>query len=124
MALQDLTPQLRTRLSRMERAVGWFVIIAVGLLLFGLGYYLYNTAERKGWFLTKAPFFTFADRGTGLKVGDPVRLMGFDAGQITEIKPMPADQFVYNVYIEFELKYPNYDYMWTEGSQAKVATAD
>src|SRR5258707_147055 len=50
--------------------------------------------------------------------------MGFDAGQITEIKPMPADQFVYNVYIEFELKYPNYDYMWTEGSQAKVATAD
>jgi hypothetical protein len=35
MALQDLTPQLRTRLSRMERAVGWFVFVATALLLFG-----------------------------------------------------------------------------------------
>jgi len=33
MALQDLTPQLRTRLSRMERAVGWFVFVATALLL-------------------------------------------------------------------------------------------
>ena len=33
MALQDLTPQLRTRLNRMERAVGWFVLL--GLILFG-----------------------------------------------------------------------------------------
>jgi len=47
MALQDLTPQLRTRLSRVERAVGWFVFIATALLLFGFGYYIYHTAERK-----------------------------------------------------------------------------
>ncbi|MEY2428850.1 MAG: MlaD protein [Verrucomicrobiota bacterium] len=124
MALHDLTPQLRTRLSRMERAVGWFVILATALLAFGFAYYVYNTAERKGWFKTKAPYFTFTDRGTGLKVGDPVKLMGFDAGEITDIKPMPAEQFTYNVYIEFELKSPNYDYMWTEGSRAKVTTAD
>ena len=32
MGLQDLTPQLRTRLSRMERAVGWFVVLATALL--------------------------------------------------------------------------------------------
>ena len=37
MALQDLTPQLRTRLNRMERAVRWFVIVAAVLLLVGLG---------------------------------------------------------------------------------------
>ena len=54
MALQDLTPQLRTRLSRMERGVGCFVMLAVGLLVFGFVYYIYNTAERKGWFKTKA----------------------------------------------------------------------
>ena len=48
MALQDLTPQLRTRLNRMERVVGWFVLLATLLLLFGFGYYLYKTAERKG----------------------------------------------------------------------------
>src|SRR5437016_3574670 len=124
MALQDLTPQLRTRLSRMERAVGWFVVLAAAMLLFGFGYYIYNTAQRKGWFKTKAPYFTFTDRATGLKVGDPVKLMGFDAGEITAIKPMPAEQFTYNVYIEFELQSPNYDYMWTDGSRAKVTTAD
>ena len=50
MALQDLTPQLRTRLNRMERAVGWFVLMATALLIFGFAYYLHNTAKRKGWF--------------------------------------------------------------------------
>lgn len=123
MALQDLTPQLRTRLSRMERAVGWFVLLATALLVFGFGYYIYKTAARKGWFLTKAPFYTFTDRATGLKEGDPVILMGMTVGQITAVKPM--DPFSpYNIYIEFELKDPNYGYMWTEGSRAKVAAAD
>ena len=124
MALQDLTPQLRTRLSRMERAVGWFVLLATALLVFGFAYYVYNTAQRKGWFKIKAPFFTFIDRATGLKVGDPVNLMGFDVGRITEITAMPAGQFTYNVYVEFEIKEPFYDYMWSEGSRTKVATAD
>ncbi|HYG36569.1 MAG TPA: MlaD family protein [Clostridia bacterium] len=124
MALQDLTPQLRTRLSRMERAVGWFVILALLLLGFGFAYYIYNTAERKGWFKTKAPYFTFTVNATGLRVGDPVKLMGFDVGQITEITAMPAEQFDYNVYIQFELKEPFFEYMWTKGSQARVASAD
>src|SRR5256885_3238510 len=55
MALQDLTPQLRTRLGRMERAVGIFVGLATLLLLSGFLYYLYHTAVRKGWFLKKIP---------------------------------------------------------------------
>ena len=114
MALQDLTPQLRTRLSRMERAVGWFVLLATALLAFGFAYYVYNTAERKGWFKIKAPYFTFTDRATGLKIGDPVSLMGFEVGRITDITAQPANDFTYNVYIEFELKEPFYDYIWTE----------
>jgi ABC-type transporter Mla subunit MlaD len=124
MALQDLTPQLRTRLSRMERAVGWFVLLAAGLLAFGFIYYVYNTAERKGWFKIKAPYFTFTSAATGLKAGDPVRLMGLDVGQITKMEPMPPDQFEYNIYVEFEIKQPYYGYLWTEGSRARVATAD
>ena len=124
MALQDLTPQLRTRLSRMERAVGWFVLLATALLVFGFAYYSYNTAKRKGWFLTKAPYFTFTDRATGLKVGDPVMLMGFEVGQITRIDAQPPEDFYFNVYVEFEIKQPYYDYMWTLGSRAKIATAD
>src|SRR6266545_4799918 len=102
MALQDLTPQLRTRLSRMDRAVGWFVLLATALLLFGFAYYVYTTAERKGWFKLRAPYFTFTQRATGLKVGDPVMLMGFEVGQITRIDAMPPGNW-YNVYVEFEI---------------------
>lgn len=123
MALQDLTPQLRTRLSRMERAVGWFVMLAVALLAFGFVYYVYTTAERKGWFKTKAPFFTFTESATGLKVGDPVTLMGRAVGHITEIQTMGPDD-PYNIYVEFALIDPYYGYMWTKGSRAKVAPAD
>jgi len=124
MALQDLTPQLRIRLSRMERAVGWFVLLAVVWLVFGFAYYAYNTAKRKGWFLTKVPYFTFTDRATGLKVGDPVMLMGFEVGQITRIDAQPPEDFYYNVYVEFEIKEPHYGYLWTLGSRAKVLPAD
>lgn len=124
MALQDLTPQLRTRLSRMERAVGAFVLLAIGLLVFGFGYYFYSMAERKGWFKTKAPYYTFSDRATGLSVGDPVRLMGLTVGSITHIEPMPPEAWNYNIYVEFEVRDPYYGYLWTEGSRAKVATAD
>ncbi len=124
MALQDLTPQLRTRLSRMERAVGWFVALAMALLAFGFVYYVYHTAKSKGWFLTKAPYYTYTDRATGLKVGDPVMLMGLAVGQITRMEPMPPEEFQHNIYVEFEIKDPYYGYLWTEGSRAKIATAD
>lgn len=123
MPLQDLTPQLRTRLSRMERAVGWFVLLATALLLFGFGYYVYHTAQRKGWFVTKAPYFTYVDRATGLKVGDPVKLMGFEVGQITRITAEDPGM-PYNVYVEFEVKTPFYGYIWTDGSRARVTAAD
>ena len=124
MPLQDLTPQLRTRLSRMERSVGWFVVLATVLLLAGFGYYVRNTAQRKGWFKTRVPYFTLIDRATGLHVGDPVLLMGFEVGQITQVVPQPPDDFKYNVYIEFEIKEPNYGYLWTIGSGVKVVSAD
>jgi hypothetical protein len=122
MALQDLTPQLRTRLSRMERAVGWFVVLATLLLATGFFYYVYQTAKHRGWFLTKAPYYTYTDNAVGLKVGDPVKFLGFPAGQITVIKPMPPGD-EWNVYVEFEINAPNYGYLWTEGSQARITPA-
>ena len=51
MPLQDLTPQLRTRLSRVERLVGLFVTVATILLIVGLTYYVLQTAKRKGDFV-------------------------------------------------------------------------
>jgi ABC-type transporter Mla subunit MlaD len=121
MALQDLTPQLRTRLSRMERAVGGFVLLATVLLLFGFGYYLYNTAARKGWFIQKVPYMTSLANATGLKEGDPVVLMGFSVGEITRIEANgPFDP--YGVTVFFQVKKPYYGYVWSD-SVVKVANA-
>ncbi len=122
MALQDLTPQLRTRLSRMEKTVGWFVFVATALLLFGFGYYLYHTAENKGWFKIKVQFHTYVQSSAGLSVGDKVYMMGFPVGEITLIKAMPPrDQ--HNVRIEFKIVEPYFRYLWTGGSVLKVNAA-
>ncbi|HEY5043556.1 MAG TPA: MlaD family protein [Verrucomicrobiae bacterium] len=126
MALQDLTPQLRTRLSRMERAVGWFVFLATALLLFGFGYYIYHTAERKGWFKIKAPFHTFVQTSSGLNVGDPVYMMGFPVGAITGIQAMPPGD-KRNVRVDFEIRADSrrdyFRYIWRDGSYVKINTA-
>src|SRR5688572_21038656 len=119
MAVQDLTPQLRTRLSRLEKWVGWFVTLAVLLLLGGLAYYIYNLAERKGWFLNKAPYFTYLRSGAGIKPGDPVRLMGFDVGRVTEVTAESPESGE-NVYVEFEIfsrpggQGSYYGYVWDD----------
>ena len=123
MALQDLTPQLRTRLNRMERAVGWFVFIATALLLFGFGYYIYHTAERKGWFKIKAPFHTFLQSSSGLAVSDPVYMMGFPVGEITSVEPQKPYE-PHNVEVQFEITDPYFRYLWTGGSYLKVNSAD
>ncbi len=113
MPTQDLTPQLRTRLSRLEKVVGWFVTIATLLLVAGLAYYVYSLAERKGWFLTKAPYFTYLHSGGGIKPGDSVKLMGFDAGKITKVIPEKPESKE-NVYVEFVMFEPNFGYVWDD----------
>lgn len=125
MALQDLTPQLRTRLNRMERAVGWFVVLAVLLMVFGFAYYLQNTAQRRGWFLQKITYQTCVSSGAGLRIGDPVKLMGFDVGEITAIIPNDPDSF-YNITIRFRVKLDQYNYpgyIWSD-SKVRVNAGD
>lgn len=125
MALQDLTPQLRTRLSRMERAVGWFVILATAMLVAGFVYYVYHTAQRKGWFLKKITYQTCVSSGAGLKLGDPVKLMGFDVGEITAIIPNDPREY-YNITIRFCVKVDQYNYqgyIWSD-SKVKVNAGD
>jgi ABC-type transporter Mla subunit MlaD len=119
MSLQDLTPQLRTRLNRMEKVVGWFVFVATALLLFGFGYYIYHTAERKGWFKIKAPFHAFITSAAGLKVGDDVVLMGSPVGTITAITPMPPRDR-HNVRVDFEIKEPSFRQLWSQGSFLRI----
>lgn len=122
MPLQDLTPQLRTRLSRMEKRVGWFVFLATLLLLFGFGSYLYHVAGQRGWFVTKAKFHIYVSTSTGLNVGDPVTIMGFSVGHIIGVHPMPPGARA-NVRVEFEVFNPFFRYIWSQGSVVKVNPA-
>ena len=119
---QDLTPQLRTRLSKVERAVGIFVTLATLLFLAGFVYYIYHTAQRKGWFVTKIEYQTSLANATGLKVGDPVKLMGFVVGDITKVEANDPNDY-YNVTVYFKIKAPYFGYVWSD-SKAKVAGAD
>jgi hypothetical protein len=120
MAIQDLTPQLRTRLRRVEKIVGFFVLLAVLTLVTGFAYYLYTTAQRKGWLIPKCPYFTFVQSAEGLKVGDPISLMGFEVGNITFITAQsPAE---HRVYVGMEVRQPYYGYIWTD-SKVRVAAA-
>ena len=120
MAIQDLTPQLRTRLRRAEKIVGLFVVFAALVLVVGFAYYLYHTAQRRGWLIPKCPYFTFVETGDGLKVGDPVMLMGFEVGNITFITlQSPAE---HKVYVGMEIRQPYYGYIWTD-SKVLIAPA-
>lgn len=125
MALQDLTPQLRTRLSRVEKAVGWFVLLAALLLTAGFVYYIWHTAQRKGWFVDKIQFCTGAQTAVGIKPGDPVRLMGFNIGEVTKIVPNdPWDYYGLTVFFEVRHDTNNYiGYIWSD-SQVRIAASD
>ena len=122
MPVQDLTPQLRTRLSRVERVVGVFVTVATLLLLAGFGYYVYHTGVRKGWWTFKARYYTEVDSGAGLTVGGDVRLLGFSVGRITKVEA--NEPFKYPpVHVAFEVRHPYQGYIWTD-SKARVVAGD
>jgi ABC-type transporter Mla subunit MlaD len=119
MPVQDLTPQLRTRLSRVEKAVGVFVILATLLLLAGLAFYMYSTAQRKGWLKEKFNYYIYLRSGEGVRAGDEVTLMGFPAGRITKVEAMPPFYWEGNVYVQFEILEPYDGYIYDD-SQVKI----
>lgn len=126
MPLQDLTPQLRTRLSRLESVVGWFVLLAGLVLVVGFVYYVWHTAQRKGWFQEKVLFSTFVNTAGGLKQGDPVRLMGFPIGEVTRVVPNDPNFQYGNITIFFVVRRDanHYcGYLWSD-SRAKVVPTD
>ena len=124
MPVQDLTPQLRTRLSRVERVVGLFVSVATLLLIGGFAFYIYQTGLRKGWWVFKAKYHTFVESAAGLGVGGDVRLLGFSVGKITRVDAMPPDLLQYGaVYLEFYVMAPYDGYIWSD-SKVRVAAGD
>lgn len=113
MALQDLTPQLRTRLSRVEWFVGLFLAATALLMLVGFVSYLKKAADDRGWLVTEVPYYTYLPEASGLKAGSPVHLLGFQVGRVTEVTALPVsarsswDYYVtngYNVYVAFVVR--------------------
>lgn len=122
MGVQDLTPQLRTRLQRVEMVVGLFVGLAALALVGGFAYYLRYTAVRKGWFVPKASYYTLLRSAEGISLGDPIALAGFSVGEVTLIDTQPPGQ-EYPVFLEFRIRSPYYGYVWSD-SKVRVTAAE
>ena len=99
----------------MERAVGWFVFLATALLVLGFGYYIYKTAQSKGWFTRKLNFHTSLNSGAGFKVGDKVLLTGFPVGEITRLQ-RNAPEAYYSVTVSFWIEATNVGYIWSDST--------
>ncbi len=127
MALQDLTPQLRTRMSRVERLVGLFVAMAALLMVVGFAYPVIHAGKKRGWFVHKVPYFCFTRDATGLKRGDPVYILGRVVGRIMEVETNPLDPWAvdnnWNVTVRFEVWEPHFGYVLTD-STVHVVSAD
>ena len=80
MALQDLTPQLRTRLSRLERVVGIFVVVATLLLLAGLGLLRLFHGGEQGLVQAETSVFYFRAQRHGAAGRRPHSAHGFSCG--------------------------------------------
>ena len=91
-------------------------------MLAGFAYYIYHTAERKGWFKTKVVYSTGLNNAAGLNPGDPVKLMGFTVGRLLEVIPNDPKDW-YGVTVRFEVVEPNFGYIWLD-SKVRVAPAD
>ena len=113
MGLQDLTPQLRTRMGRVEWYVGLFLGTTAMLMVLAFGLYLKRTAEARGWFVVEVPYFTYLPDASGLRPGSAVNLMGFKVGEVTEVTAIDLQQRTtwdflatngYSVFVGFRIR--------------------
>ena len=103
--------------------MGLFIIAATILVTAGFFIYIYHTGKRKGWFETKALCHTYLETATGVKVGDPVFMLGFPVGAVVEVRAMKPFYYGGNVFVSFEVRGENIGYIWDD-SRVKVASAD
>ncbi|MEI6340561.1 MAG: MlaD family protein [Verrucomicrobiota bacterium] len=113
MGLKDLTPQLRTRMGRVEWYVGLFLGTTALLMLLAFALYLKRTAKARGWFVIDVPYFTYLPDASGLKPGSPVNLMGFKVGEVTEVTAINLEERLswdylatngFNVFVGFRIR--------------------
>lgn len=126
MSIQDLTPQLRTRLRKVEWITGLFLGVTALLMLGGFFYFVKQTAVTRGWFITYVPYYTYMPDATGFKPGTPVKMMGFNVGEVTEVNAVGLEARAswdyyqtnnFNVFVAFKIKEPYFGYI---GADARV----
>jgi hypothetical protein len=106
----------------MEQVVGIFVGLAVLVFACGFIYYVWYTAARKGWFLSKVPYFTVLESAEGINVGDPITLAGFEVGEVTAIDAEPPGA-EFPVFLAFRIRDPYYGYVWSD-SKVRITAAE
>lgn len=126
MALQDLTPQLRTRLGRVEWFVGLFLGMTALLLLVSFLGFVKRVADARGWFVTEVPYYTYLPDATGIRPGVPVNMMGFKVGEVVAVDALSSDSRLgldgwdyyftnnYNVFVQFKVRDPYPGYIGTD----------
>ena len=124
MALQDLTPQLRTRLRKVEWVVVLFLAGALMVGLVGLGFFIKTTGDQRGWWVKQVPYYTYLRDGSSVKVGTPVKMLGFTIGEVVQIDTAPDDSWHrsegFNVFVRFLVRDPYQGYIFTD-SRLKVS---
>ena len=124
MALQDLTPQLRTRLRKVEWVVVLFLLGALALGFAGLGFFIKTTGDKRGWWVRQVPYYTYLRDGSSVKVGTPVKMLGFTIGEVVQIDTAPDDPWHrsegFNVFVRFLVRDPYHGYIFTD-SKLKVS---
>ncbi len=112
-------------MGRLEKVVGWFVLLAIVLLATGFFYYLYHTAIRKGWFAQKIQFCTCLNSAADVKIGDPVKMIGTTIGEVTRIEPNePFAGYALTIY--FEVRHDrkgSCGYIWSD-SVVRIQSSD
>jgi len=124
MALQDLTPQLRTRLRRVEWIVVLFLAGSVMLALLGFGWFIKSTGDQRGWWVTQVPYYTYLADAGAVTEGTKVKMMGFTIGEVVKVDTTDDNEWNrsqgYNVFVRFLVRDPYQGYIFTD-SYVKVA---
>lgn len=118
--MQDLTPQIRTRLRRVEWLVLAFLIGTGLLVLLALGWWLKTTGDARGWFVLEVPYYTYLEDAGTIREGTPVKMMGFTIGKVDRVITAEDNGYnrsrKFNVFVHFLVREPFFGYIHTDST--------
>ncbi len=116
--MHDLTPQIRTRLRRVEWLVLAFLIGSGLLFLAAIGWWIKTTGDERGWFVVEVPYYTYLENAGAIHEGTPVKMMGFTIGKVDSVTTAEDNAYnrwmKWNVYVHYLVREPYYGYIHTD----------